>query len=135
MVTKEKAIFNAALTGIGNNLASLLCALAIIPAVFALTSSVDEANNVLQAGNQGITFIFLPQLFTKISGGVFITPVFFFALFIAAISSLISMLEMGTKVIMDYGWPRSKAAIMIGSLALIFGIPSAISLKFFNNKD
>jgi len=132
---KEKAIYYAILTGIGNNLASLLCALAIIPAVFALTSSVNEANLVLQAGNQGLTFIFLPQLFSKMPGGFFITPLFFFALFIAAISSLIAMLELAVRIIMDYGWTRSKAVISIALVAIIAGIPSALSIKIFNNQD
>ncbi len=132
---EERAVQNAFLTGIGNNLASLLCGLAIIPAVFALTPSVDEANLALQAGNQGLTFIFLPQLFNKMPGGVFITPLFFFALFIAAISSLIAMLELAVRIVMDYGWSRPKAVILIGSLAIVAGTPSAISLKFFNNQD
>ncbi len=132
---KEKSTYNAIITGIGNNLASMLCALAIIPTVFALTSTVEEANLVLQAGNQGLTFIFLPQLFTKIPGGYFITPLFFFALFIAAISSLISMLELAVRIIMDYGWTRSQSVILIGTIAIIAGIPSAISLKIFNNQD
>jgi NSS family neurotransmitter:Na+ symporter len=132
---KEKATYTAILTGIGNNLASLLCALAIIPAVFALTATVNEANQVLQAGNQGLTFIFLPQLFSKIPGGLFITPIFFFALFIAAISSLISMLELAVRIIMDYGWTRPKAVSSIGSVAIIAGIPSALSIKIFNNQD
>jgi NSS family neurotransmitter:Na+ symporter len=133
--TEEKAIGNAFMTGIGNNLASLLCGLAVIPTVFALSSSVEEANIALQSGNQGLTFIYLPQLFSKMTGSEVMMPVFFFALFIAALSSLIAMLELAVKLFMDYGYSRHAAVIGIGFLAVIFGFPSAISLKFFNNQD
>jgi NSS family neurotransmitter:Na+ symporter len=131
----EKATGNAILTGIGNNLASVLCGLAIIPTVFALSPSIDDAYSALQAGNQGLTFIFLPQLFHKMPAGMLMTPLFFFTLFIAAISSLIAMLELAVKIVMDYGRSRRQAVMIIGSLAILIGFPSAISLKFFNNQD
>jgi NSS family neurotransmitter:Na+ symporter len=132
---EEKTVSNAFLTGIGNNLASLLCGLAIIPAVFALSLSVEEANSALQAGNQGLTFIYLPQLFNKMPGSWIMTPLFFISLFIAAISSLIAMLELAVKMIMDYGFPRKKVVIGVGVLASVIGIPSAYSILFFNNQD
>jgi len=131
----EKSISTALMTGLGNNLASIICGLAIIPAVFALSSSLEDANSALKAGNQGLTFIYLPQLFNRISGIGFMTPVFFFALFIAAISSLIAMLELAVRLIMDYGYARKSAVIGTGIIAFVMGIPSAISLNFFNNQD
>ena len=132
---EEKTISIALLTGIGNNLASILCGLAIIPAVFALSASIEDANNALQAGNQGLTFIYLPQLFNKMPGSWIMTPLFFLSLFIAAISSLIAMLELAVKIFIDYGVKREKAVIGVGILTSIIGIPSAYSLGFFNNQD
>jgi NSS family neurotransmitter:Na+ symporter len=132
---EEKTVSNALLTGIGNNLASLLCGLAIIPAVFALSLSVEDANSALQAGNQGLTFIYLPQLFNKMPGSWIMTPLFFISLFIAAISSLIAMLELAVKITMDYGIDRDKAVIGVGITTSIIGLPSAYSLGFFNNQD
>ena len=132
---EEKTVSIAFLTGIGNNLASLLCGLAIIPAVFALSLSVEDANSALQAGNQGLTFIYLPQLFNKMPGSWIMTPLFFISLFIAAISSLIAMLELTVKIIMDYGFQREKAVIGVGILTSIVGFPAAYSLGFFNNQD
>jgi NSS family neurotransmitter:Na+ symporter len=131
----EKTISNAFLTGVGNNVASLLCGLAIIPAVFALSPSVEDANSALQAGNQGLTFIYLPQLFNKMPGSWIMTPLFFISLFIAAISSLIAMLELSVKIIMDYGIHRRRAVLGVGILTILIGIPSAYSLSFFNNQD
>jgi NSS family neurotransmitter:Na+ symporter len=132
---EERTVSNAFLTGIGNNIASLLCGLAIIPAVFALSLSVEDANSALQAGNQGLTFIYLPQLFNKMPGSWIMTPLFFISLFIAAISSLIAMLELAVKIIMDYGVQRRRAVIGVGILTSIIGLPSAYSLSFFNNQD
>jgi NSS family neurotransmitter:Na+ symporter len=131
----EKTIRNAFLTGVGNNFASLLCGLAIIPAVFALSLSVEDANSALQAGNQGLTFIYLPQLFNKMPGSWIMTPLFFISLFIAAISSLIAMLELSVRIIMDYGIQRRRAVLGIGILTILLGLPSAYSLSFFNNQD
>ncbi len=131
----EKSISTALMTGLGNNLASIICGLAIIPAVFALSSSLEDANSALKAGNQGLTFIYLPQLFNRMSGSSIMTPLFFFALFIAAISSLIAMLELAVKLIMDYGYARKKAVIGTGIIVFLFGFPSALSLNFFNNQD
>ncbi len=131
---EEKTVSNAFLTGIGNNLASLLCGLAIIPAVFALSLSVEDANSALQAGNQGLTFIYLPQLFNKMPGSWIMTPLFFISLFIAAISSLIAMLELAVKTIMDYGFHREKAVIGVGILTSIVGFPSAYSLGFLTTR-
>jgi NSS family neurotransmitter:Na+ symporter len=69
------------------------------------------------------------------TNGLIMAPLFFIALFIAAISSLIAMLELAVRVIMDYGYTRHQAVTRIGILAVIAGIPSALSLNFFNNQD
>jgi len=132
---EEKSVANALLTGIGNNIASILCGLAIIPAVFSLSVSIEDANHALQSGNQGLTFIYLPQLFSKMPGSWIMTPLFFISLFIAAISSLIAMLELAVRIIMDYGITRHKAVIGVGITTSILGLPSAYSLGFFNNQD
>lgn len=132
---EESAVKNAFLTGLGNNLASVLCGLAIIPAVFALSPSVEAANEALRAGNQGLTFIYLPQLFFEIPGRAVFTPLFFFTLFIAAISSLIAMIELAVKVLMDYGLSRQRAVFWTAGVVFLMGIPSAYSLKIFNNQD
>ena len=103
---EENIISNSMLTGIGNNLASIICGLAVIPTVFALSSSTDNAYSALQSGNQGLTFIYIPKLFERMIGGEYFTPIFFIALFIAALSSLISMLELAVRLLIDYNFTR-----------------------------
>lgn len=132
---KESVISNSILTGLGNNVASIVIGLAVIPTVFALSVDTDSAYQALQSGNQGLTFIFMPQLFERMPGSMFYTAIFFFALFVAAISSLISMLELGTRILMDYKIPRGKAILILVMVSLVAGFPSAYSIKFFNNQD
>jgi neurotransmitter:Na+ symporter, NSS family len=135
MKKDEDVTLNSFITGFGNNSASLLAGLAIIPAIFSLTSSIPEAEKVLDAGNQGLTFIFIPQLFGKLPGGRLFTSLFFLGLFFAAISSLISMLELSTRTFIDFGMRRKKALPLVAAISAVMGVPSAISLKIFNNQD
>jgi len=132
---KESIIINSLFTGLGNNIASIIIGLAVIPTVFALSADTSEALQALQSGNQGLTFIYMPQLFTRMLGGNLFTPLFFLALFIAAISSLISMLELAVKILLDYRMQRKKAVILTGTVAAVAGFPSAYSLSIFNNQD
>lgn len=132
---EENTISNSVLTGLGNNFASILVGLAVIPTVFALSTSTDAAKQALAAGNQGLTFIYIPQLFNNMPYSTLFSAVFFLALFIASISSLIAMFELANKVLMDYGIARKTSIYITGGITIIMGIPSALSLKFFNNQD
>jgi len=60
---------------------------------------------------------------------------FFLALSIAALSSLISMIELGTRIVMDFGLTRKKGIAIIGGGTFILGLPSALNLTFFQNQD
>ena len=82
--------------------------MAIVPTAFAILSE-NEALEAMAAGNTGLTFIWIPQLFARIpAGGVFLT-LFFLALFCAALSSLIAMIELATRILMDSGMVRRVA--------------------------
>lgn len=135
-VKKEESVLtNSILTGIGNNLASIIAGLAIIPAVFALSASNQAALESLSAGNQGLTFIMIPQLFASMPGSIVFTSLFFLALFIAALSSLLSMIELAVKVLMDYKYSRKGAVIRVVAVSVLAGFPSAYFIGFFNNQD
>ncbi len=131
----EDVTLNSFITGFGNNSASLLAALAIIPAIFSLSGSLQEAEQALQAGNQGLSFIVIPQLFARLPGAQILTSVFFLALFFAALSSLIAMFELATRMFMDFGLARAKALAIVTALTALLGIPSAWSMDVFNNQD
>ncbi len=135
MREREDIVLNSFITGFGNNSASLIAGLAIIPAIFSLTPSIAEAEKALQAGNDGLSFIVIPQLFNQLPAASFFTSVFFLALFFAALSSLISMLELSTRIFMDFGLSRRKALPLVSGLTAVMGIPSALSIHFFRNQD
>jgi NSS family neurotransmitter:Na+ symporter len=108
MKKKEDISLNAALIGFGNNSVSLLAGITIFSTVFAL-GSVDAMTQISQSGpaNTGLTFIYLPLLFNKLSESNFINTLFasgfFLALFFAAFTSLISMVELSTRTLIDFG--------------------------------
>lgn len=130
----EDVTLNSFVTGLGNNSASLFAALAIIPTVFAILP-LSSALDAMKSGNTGLTFIWIPKLFEKMPAGGFFASLFFLALTFAALSSLISMVELATRIFMDMGFSRRRAIRIVWIVAFLLGIPSALSLKFFNNQD
>jgi NSS family neurotransmitter:Na+ symporter len=82
-----------------------------------------------------MTFIWIPKLFEEIPGGRVFLFIFFLALSIAAISSLISMIEMGTRNMMDFGLTRKKGLLIVGTSIFLLGLPSALNPSFFQNQD
>lgn len=140
MKKKEDIALNAALIGFGNNSISLLVGMIIFSTVFALSSS-DALVQISQSGpaNTGLTFIYLPLLFSKMSVSIIVNSIFasmfFLALSFAAITSLVSMIELAVKSLNDFGIERKRATIIIGSLGFILGMPSALNLQFLVNQD
>ena len=130
----EDVVGSAGAIGIGNNVASVLAGMAILPAAFAILST-EEALEAMRAGNVGLAFVWIPQLFSLMPAGKIILPVFFLALFCAALSSLIAMLELATRVLMDGGMRRRTAVQIVTAAVIVCGIPSAISLDVFENQD
>ena len=130
----EDVVTSSVAIGFGNNTASLLAAMAILPTVFAILPR-GPAEDVLAAGNLGMTFIWIPQLFGQVAGGNWLLPCFFLALFFAALSSLIAMLELASRVLIDLGCSRRKAVSIVGLATCLCGIPSAVSPVVFENQD
>lgn len=131
---EENIIVNSTAIGIGNNVASLLAAMAILPTAFALLSPAD-ALDAMAAGNKGLTFVWIPQLFERVPLGSAFLPIFFLALFCAALSSLIAMLELATRVLIDRGMSRPAAVRIVAGLTCLGGLPSAVSMSVFDNQD
>lgn len=99
---------------------ALLAGLMVFPAVFAFNMSPAE----------GPTLVFnvLANIFQEMPLGNIAGALFFLLLFIAAITSTISMLEAPAAYFIDNKkWSRKKAAWTVAIVALIFGIPSALS--------
>lgn len=131
----EDVALNTLVGAFGNNTASLLAGIAILPAVFALSVSDAEAIGYLQSGNQALTFTIIPKLFTYVQGGSILSVIFFLALFLAAFSSLLPMIELFIKNSMDLGFSRKKVAFGVVICFVFFGFFSVYNLDFFSNQD
>ena len=130
----EDVVVNATAIGLGNDAASLLAGMAVLPTAFAMLST-PAALEVMAAGNTGLTFVWIPQLFSRVPAGQVFLPVFFLALFCAALSSLIAMVELATRVLIDGGLPRRRAVRVVAGAAIVCGVPSATNPAVFENQD
>lgn len=131
----EDVTLNTFIGAFGNNTASLLAGMAILPAVFAMAPSDAEAISYLQKGNQSLTFTIIPMLFANVPVGDYLSIIFFLALFVAAFSSLLPMIELFLQNVSDLNISKRKTLIIVLVCFVAFGFPSAWSLDFFSNQD
>ncbi len=137
---KEDTTINGAIVAFGNNSISLLAGMTIFMTVFALTTG-DALKEITTSGpaNTGLTFISLPNLFRHMPGGFFVqnlfTFLFFLALSFAALTSLISLVELATKTLIDFGLERKRSILIVLISGLLLGLPSSLNLRFLINQD
>ena len=106
--------------------AAFIAGLVILPAVFAF--SFDPS------AGPGLVFITLPAVFANMPLGIFFAVLFFVLLVIAALTSAVSLLEVVVAYFVDeWGWRRRRAAIGIGSVIFLLGIPSSLSLGVWSD--
>ncbi len=128
-------------TGIGNNMVSLLAAITIFSTVFGTLGDSMGNGEILSImqdsgpAGTGLTFMWMPQLFFEMPGGRFFAIIFFLGLTFAAFSSLISMIELASRVLVDTGISRSKATGAVCITGFMFGLPSAVSTDVLVNQD
>ncbi|HNV93459.1 MAG: Sodium:neurotransmitter symporter family protein [Candidatus Methanofastidiosum methylothiophilum] len=100
--------------------AAFLAGFVIFPTVFAFGAE--------PGAGPGLTFITLPKVFALMPGGQVWSALFFLLLCVAALTSAISLLEVVVAYAIDnLKWPRHKAAIGIGGVIFLLGVPSALS--------
>jgi NSS family neurotransmitter:Na+ symporter len=97
---------------------ALTGSIVIFSILFAYSSPVGKS--------AGLVFISLPQVFTKIPGGYFVAIAFFVLLFVAALTSSMSLLEVPVAAFVDSGWTRKKATWFTGICIWLLSIPCAI---------
>ena len=101
-------------------LIAILAGLAIFPAVFAMGMSPE--------GGPALLFHIIPTVFANMAYGSVFAFMFFLLLFIAALTSGISLLEVVVTYVTDeFGWTRKKAVTVVGTAIFMMGIPSALS--------
>jgi NSS family neurotransmitter:Na+ symporter len=141
MQARHGVVKNAFITGVGNNTVSLLAAVVIFGTVFAVLGADMSKPEVLEVmrtsgpAATGLTFIWMPQLFARMGFGSTIAVLFFLGLSFAAFTSLISMIELATRAVVDAGVRRAQAVGAVCAIGFVMGIPSAVNLEFLGNQD
>jgi NSS family neurotransmitter:Na+ symporter len=133
MRKREDTALNAFVIGFGNNSMSLLAGIMVLCTVFSIMP--DAYGTIVGAGNEGLTFIWVPQLFAQIPWGQFFMAIFFLALVFAAWTSLVSMIELASRILQDMGLTRGRAIGIVGVAGILCGVPSALNMAVFQNQD
>lgn len=161
----EDTTLNAFILPTANNAVSLCAGMMVLCTVFstlpALVASLGQNPNALadypalaaaihageplsadlvrrtifSAGNEGLTFTWIPQLFATLPLGRLLMFLFFLALTFAAFTSLMAMIELGSRVIRDMGVSRERAVAGVSIAGFLLGLPSALSLSVLHNQD
>ena len=162
---REDTTLNAFILPIANNAVSLMAGIMVLCTVFAVVPQVVESlatqpgvleaypdlaeavrggasltpelmqETIFEAGNEGLTFVWMPELFARIPLGRVLMTLFFAALAVAAFTSLIAMIELATRVLRDAGVDRRVAVRIVGTLGFVVGVPSALYLDVLHNQD
>ena len=111
---------NAAIITVSDTFFAVLAGCAIMPAVFAFGINPSEG--------AGLVFVTLPQIFTQMPLGGLCSILFFIALFLAALSSSVSLFEVITASLMDIcRISRGKAAAVTGVVLALTGCVCSLS--------
>lgn len=122
----EDTTLNAATMCLANNSISIIAGLTVMMAVFAV---VDDPLAAVSGGSSAITFLVLPEVFAQAPGGPIVqltmVTMFFLALSFAALTSMISTVELCVRNFVDHGIDRPKAVGFTSIAIFLFGLPSA----------
>lgn len=117
---KENIMFQSVATAVSDLLFAMIAGLAIMPAVFAF--SLDP-----QSG-PGLVFETLPYVFSQMPAGGLVAILFFVALLVAAVTSSISMFEVGAAyLIEEKKMSRAASCTIIFAVCWIFGALCSLS--------
>ena len=100
---------------------ALLAGFMVFPAGFSI-AGFDPSTS-----GPGLIFAKLPRLFAAMPGGQLFGAAFFVLLALAALTSTISLLEVPTAALVDRGWPRKKAVMVLTALVTVLAVPSILS--------
>jgi len=122
---EENLLYSGVGTAVSDLLFAVIAAFAVMPAVFAAG---------LQPGaGPGLVFETLPYIFNKMGEGMpmlstLVSSIFFAAILAAALTSAISMLEVGVAFLTDErGMNRRHATLLLAFLCWVVGILCSLS--------
>lgn len=111
---------SAGLTTVADLLVALVGSLVIFPVVFSFAGD--------PAGGVQLAFVTLPRIFQDVAFWRFFGGASFLLLFIAALTSAVSILEVPVATFVDaYGVGRRRATAIASAAVTLIGLPSALS--------
>ena len=109
---------------------AFLSGMMIVPAVFAFSGG-DPTK--IDAG-PGLMFQTLPQVFESMTGGRAIGLVFFLLVFLAALTSSISLMETIVSVVMEkFGMKRIPACLVVIAFSVVMGMLSVLGFGVWSD--
>ena len=127
---EENLMVSAGGTAVFDLLFALLAGFAVMPAVFAA--------GIQPGQGPGLLFDTLPYIFSQMTPwiGAVISILFFLSVLVAALTSSISLLEVGVAYLVEEkGVSRTKATIGLGALVWAIGVACSLSGGVFNFLD
>lgn len=105
---------------------SILAGLAVFPLVFA--------HHLDPASGPGLVFVTLPLAFAAMPFGTLAAAAFFVMLFVAAVASAISLLEIVVALLMQRcGWGRGTASAVAAATCFVAGIATVLSFNLWSS--
>ena len=127
---EENLMVSANGTAVFDLLFALLAGFAVMPAVFAA--------GIQPGQGPGLLFDTLPYIFSQMTPwvGAVISILFFLSVLVAALTSSISLLEVGVAYLVEEkGVSRTKATIGLGAIVWAIGVACSLSGGFFDFLD
>ena len=128
---KDDIDMNKSVTNIEifDTLVAILSGMMIVPAVY-----IFSGEEGLATGGAGLMFKTLPKVFDAMPMGNFIGAAFFILVFLAALTSSISLMEAVVSMFMDkFKLTRIKAVLIIYVIVLALGVPSALGYGIWSH--
>lgn len=113
---------------------AFLAGLMIIPAIFSFYGGDEVALEANLTKGPGLMFVMLPKVFDSMPAGDIIGALFFALVFIAAITSSISLMEAVVSSFMDkFKVSRKIACLMVLGVCVLVGVPSSLGHGVWSN--
>ena len=121
MRKEENIVTSGAYTALFDLLFALLAGFAVMPAVFSAGIQPEEG--------AGLVYDTLPYIFSQMRwAGVIVGILFFFTILIAALTSSISLLEVGVAYLVEEaGWSRTRSTLVLALGTWALGVLCSLS--------
>jgi SNF family Na+-dependent transporter len=101
----------------------------VIPAAFIFLGGSAGALSAAQSGTFNLGFVTMPLIFGKIPMGALFSGLWFLLLFIAGITSSVSLIQPAVSFLEDeLGWGRRRSVMVLGAVSLLACLPAIFFL-------